>query len=68
MSYGSKFCSKLYGPFRSACGSSPSEGGRDTYQLPIGSSDLAVRALERDLEEGADILMVKPGLFYLDIL
>jgi len=68
MSYGSKFCSKLYGPFRTACGSAPSKGGWDTYQLPIGSKDLAMRALERDIEEGADIIMVKPGIFYIDVI
>jgi porphobilinogen synthase len=68
MSYGSKFCSKLYGPFRTACGSAPSKGGRSTYQLPVGSKDLALRAFERDIEEGADIVMVKPGIFYIDII
>lgn len=68
MSYGAKFCSKLYGPFRNACGSAPSKNGRHGYQLPIGSKDLAIRALERDLEEGADIIMVKPGIFYIDIV
>lgn len=68
MSYGSKFCSGLYGPFRHACGSAPSFGDRSKYQLPIGSKDLALRALERDVEEGADIIMVKPGIFYIDII
>mgnify|MGYP002413351439 CR=1 FL=1 len=68
MSYGSKFCSKLYGPFRNACGSAPSKNGRHGYQLPIGSKDLAERALDWDLEEGADIIMVKPGIFYLDVV
>lgn len=68
MSYGAKFCSKLYGPFRTACGSAPSKTGRNQYQLPMGSAQLAMRALERDIEEGADIIMVKPGIFYLDII
>ena len=68
MSYGSKFCSKMYGPFRHAWGSAPAFGDRAKYQLPIGSKDLALRALERDVEEGADMIMVKPGIFYLDII
>jgi len=68
MSYGSKFCSGMYGPFRHACGSAPSFGDRSKYQLPIGSKDLAIRALERDVEEGADFIMVKPGIFYIDII
>mmetsp|Transcript_23976 Transcript_23976/g.23896 ORF Transcript_23976/g.23896 Transcript_23976/m.23896 type:complete len:157 (+) Transcript_23976:543-1013(+) len=68
MSYGSKFSSGMYGPFRHACGSAPSFGDRKKYQLPLGSKDLALRALERDVEEGADIIMVKPGIFYIDII
>ena len=68
MSYGSKFCSAMYGPFRHACGSAPAFGDRSKYQLPIGSKDLALRALERDVEEGADFIMVKPGIFYIDII
>lgn len=68
MSYGAKFKSSLYGPFRDACDSAPSFGDRSKYQFPIGSKDVALRAILRDVEEGADIVMVKPGVFYLDII
>ncbi|XP_014289510.1 delta-aminolevulinic acid dehydratase [Halyomorpha halys] len=68
LSYSAKFCSNFYGPFRDAAKSAPSFGDRKCYQLPPGSAGLAHRAVERDVEEGADMLMVKPGLPYLDIL
>jgi porphobilinogen synthase len=68
MSYSAKFASCMYGPFRDAAHSAPSFGDRRTYQLPSGSSGLAIRALLRDIDEGADFLMVKPGLPYLDII
>ncbi|XP_018320029.1 delta-aminolevulinic acid dehydratase isoform X2 [Agrilus planipennis] len=68
LSYAAKFASVFYGPFRDAAKSAPSFGDRKCYQLPAGSSGLAVRAADRDVEEGADMLMVKPGLAYLDIL
>jgi porphobilinogen synthase len=69
MSYSAKFASCLYGPFRDAARSAPKAGSdRSQYQLPLASSSLAVRAAERDAQEGADFLMVKPGLFYLDII
>jgi len=68
LSYSSKFASCLYGPFRDAAGSAPTFGDRRTYQLPSGSAGLAIRAADRDVEEGADMLMVKPGIFYLDII
>ncbi|PRP77702.1 delta-aminolevulinate dehydratase [Planoprotostelium fungivorum] len=68
MSYSSKFASVAYGPFRDAASSAPSFGDRKAYQLPSGSRGLAVRASERDEEEGADLLMVKPAGPYLDIL
>ncbi|XP_028394740.1 delta-aminolevulinic acid dehydratase-like [Dendronephthya gigantea] len=68
MSYSAKFCSKFYGPFRDAAQSAPSYGDRSCYQLPPGSKGLAMRAVERDVSEGADMLMVKPGLPYLDIV
>lgn len=69
MSYSAKFASCLYGPFREAARSSPSAGtDRSQYQLPIGSSGLALQAADRDIKEGADFLMVKPGIFYLDII
>ncbi|KAH9043380.1 tetrapyrrole biosynthesis porphobilinogen synthase [Lactarius pseudohatsudake] len=68
MSYSAKFASGLYGPFRDAAGSAPSFGDRKCYQLPPGAKGLARRALKRDVAEGADIIMVKPALPYLDIL
>lgn len=54
--------------FRDAAKSAPSFGDRKAYQLPYGSSGLAERAVDRDVKEGADMLMVKPGLAYLDIV
>ncbi|OWZ69825.1 hypothetical protein AYX14_04810 [Cryptococcus neoformans] len=68
MSYSAKFASGLYGPFRDAAGSAPSFGNRKCYQLPPNARSLARRAIQRDVTEGADILMVKPALPYLDII
>ncbi|KAL9988319.1 hypothetical protein ACROYT_G002752 [Oculina patagonica] len=68
MSYSAKFASNFYGPFRDAAKSAPAFGDRRCYQLPLGSKGLAVRAVERDVKEGADMLMVKPGMAYLDIV
>jgi porphobilinogen synthase len=68
MSYSAKFASALYGPFRDAAHSTPSFGDRKAYQLPISSSLLPIRAIKRDLEEGADMIMVKPGGINLDIV
>ncbi len=68
MSYSAKFASSFYGPFRDAAKSAPSHGDRKCYQLPFTSSGLAIRATQRDVEEGADFLMVKPGMAYLDIV
>ncbi|KAF9583064.1 hypothetical protein BGW38_010324 [Lunasporangiospora selenospora] len=68
MSYSAKFASGFYGPFRDACHSTPGSGDRKCYQLPPQSRGLARRALVRDIGEGADVLMVKPGTPYLDIL
>ncbi|KAA1469326.1 tetrapyrrole biosynthesis porphobilinogen synthase [Dentipellis sp. KUC8613] len=68
MSYSAKFASGLYGPFRDAAGSAPSFGNRKCYQLPPAAKGLARRAIQRDMGEGADIIMVKPALPYLDIL
>ena len=72
MSYSAKFHSKFYGPFRAAADSSPKGNvilkDRATYQIDPGDYQGALRASLRDAEEGADILMVKPGLPYLDIL
>lgn len=68
MSYSTKFSSSFYGPFRDAAKSAPAFGDRRCYQLPMGSSGLAIRASDRDVQEGADILMVKPCMAYLDIV
>lgn len=68
MSYAAKFSGCLYGPFRDAAGSVPSFGDRKCYQLPPGGRGLARRAIERDINEGADIIMVKPAGQYLDII
>ena len=68
MSYACKFASAFYGPFRDAAGSTPQFGDRRTYQMQPGNGREALHEMELDLEEGADILMVKPGLAYLDII
>lgn len=68
MSYSTKFSSAFYGPFRDAAKSAPSFGNRKQYQLPCASTGLAIRASQRDVQEGADILMVKPCMPYLDII
>jgi porphobilinogen synthase len=68
MSYSAKFSGCLYGPFRDAAGSCPSFGDRRCYQLPPGGRGLARRAIVRDINEGADIIMIKPAGQYLDII
>ncbi|CAM9269425.1 unnamed protein product, partial [Lampetra planeri] len=68
MSYSAKFASCFYGPFRDAAKSAPAFGDRKCYQLPPGARGLALRAVERDVREGADVVMVKPGLPYIDIV
>jgi len=68
MSYSSKFASALYGPFRDAMESAPGFGDRSSYQLDFRGGRQALRESLLDEEEGADVLMVKPALFYLDIL
>ncbi|XP_055081625.1 delta-aminolevulinic acid dehydratase isoform X2 [Periophthalmus magnuspinnatus] len=68
LSYSAKFASCYYGPFRDAAQSKPAFGDRRCYQLPPGARGLALRAVERDVREGADMVMVKPGLPYLDIV
>jgi porphobilinogen synthase len=68
ISYAAKFSGCLYGPFRDAAGSCPSFGDRKCYQLPHGGRGLARRAIVRDINEGADIIMVKPAGTYLDII
>ena len=68
MSYAVKYSSSFYGPFRDACDSTPSFGDRKSYQMDFKRSRDYLTEAKWDLEEGADILMVKPGLPYLDVL
>lgn len=68
LAYSAKFASGFYGPFRDAACSAPSFGDRRCYQLPSASAGLAMRAVDRDVQEGADMLMVKPAMAYLDIV
>jgi len=68
MSYAAKYCSSYYGPFREAAGSSPQFSDRSTYQMDPANSIEAIREASMDIEEGADIIMVKPALSYLDII
>lgn len=68
MSYAVKYASSFYGPFREAVDSAPQKGDRKTYQMDPANSREAMAEAEQDLQEGADILMVKPGLPYLDIV
>ncbi len=68
MSYSTKFASAMYGPFREAEKSTPGKGDRKGYQASYGDLRTALRESELDEAEGADILMVKPALFYLDVL
>jgi porphobilinogen synthase len=68
MSYSTKFASAMYGPFRDAEQSAPGKGDRQGYQAPYTDLNQALRESELDVQEGADILMVKPALFYLDII
>ena len=68
MAYSAKYASSFYGPFRSAAGSAPQFGNRKSYQMDIANTDEAIREIALDIEEGADIIMVKPALTYLDII
>ena len=68
MSYAAKYCSAYYGPFRAAAESSPQFGDRRTYQMDPANAMEAIREATLDIEEGADIIMVKPALPYLDII
>ncbi len=68
MSYAAKYASCFYGPFREAAESAPQYGDRKSYQMDPANSDEAIREMTLDVEEGADILMVKPALPYLDII
>jgi porphobilinogen synthase len=68
MSYSAKYASVFYGPFRDAAGSTPTFGDRRSHQMDPANSDEAMRCVERDLAEGADIIMVKPAMPSLDII
>ena len=68
LSYSAKYASSFYGPFRSALDSAPGFGDKKTYQMDFHNREEALTETLRDLEEGADIVMVKPGLAYLDIV
>ena len=68
MSYAAKYASGFYGPFREAAESAPAFGDRRSHQLDIANAEEAIREIEEDINEGADIVMVKPALSYLDII
>jgi porphobilinogen synthase len=68
MSYSAKYASAFYGPFRDALDSAPGFGDKKTYQMDFANRDEAIKETLIDIEEGADIVMVKPGLCYLDIV
>ena len=68
MAYSAKFASAYYGPFREAAHSAPGFGDRKSYQMDPANGHEAIREIEADIAEGADIVMVKPALAYLDVL
>jgi porphobilinogen synthase len=68
MAYSAKYASSFYGPFREAADSAPQFGDRKSYQMDPANVEEALREVELDLEEGADIVMVKPALAYLDVI
>ena len=68
MAYSAKYASAFYGPFRAAAGSAPAFGDRRGYQMDPHNRREALRECELDIREGADILMVKPALSYLDVI
>jgi porphobilinogen synthase len=68
MSYAAKYCSAFYGPFRDAADSAPKFGDRRTHQMDPANSEEALREVAEDIDEGADIVMVKPALPYLDVI
>lgn len=68
LAYSAKYASSFYGPFREAADSAPGFGDRKTYQMPPANRREALRELEEDVAEGADMLMIKPALSYLDII
>ncbi len=68
MSYAAKYCSAFYGPFRDAASSTPKFGDRRSHQMDPANAEEALREVEQDIEEGADIVMVKPAMTYLDVI
>lgn len=68
MAYSAKYASSYYGPFREAANSAPKFSDRKSYQMDYANSDEALREMELDIEEGSDIIMIKPALSYLDII
>jgi porphobilinogen synthase len=68
LSYAAKYASAFYGPFRDAADSAPAFGDRSTYQMDVGNTDEALREVELDLKQGADMIMVKPAMPCLDVL
>ena len=68
MSYAAKYCSAFYGPFREAAESAPAFGDRRTHQMDPANAEEALREVALDIEEGADIVMVKPAVHYLDVI
>jgi porphobilinogen synthase len=68
MAYAAKYASSFYGPFREAAESAPQFGDRKAYQMDPANADEAIREMSLDVSEGADIIMVKPALAYLDII
>jgi porphobilinogen synthase len=68
MSYAAKYCSAFYGPFREAADSAPQFGDRRSHQMDPANVEEALREVEMDLEEGADIIMIKPAVHYLDVI
>ena len=68
MSYSAKYASCFYGPFRDALDSKPGFGDKKTYQMDIGNRNEAMNEVKLDIQEGADIVMIKPGISYLDII
>jgi len=68
MSYAAKYCSAFYGPFREAAASMPKFGDRRSHQMDPANGTEALREVEQDIDEGADIVMVKPAVMYLDVI
>ena len=68
MGYSAKYASAYYGPFREAAHSAPAFGNRSTYQMDVANGQEALREIAADIDEGADIIMVKPALAFLDVI